>query len=78
MRDATIKVDLNNRVSVVKQITDRIRTVIVEGNLAPGDLLPPVRRLATDLGVHFNTVAEAYRGLSEEGWLEARARPERR
>ena len=23
-----------------------------------------------DLGVHFNTVAEAYRTLAEEGWLE--------
>jgi GntR family transcriptional regulator len=32
--------------------------------------MPPVRRLALDLGVHFNTVAEAYRTLAEEGWLE--------
>jgi len=49
--------------------------------------LPPVRRLALDLGVHFNTVAEAYRTLEEEGWLEIgrrsgarvieRARPDR-
>jgi DNA-binding transcriptional regulator YhcF (GntR family) len=29
-----------------------------------------VRRLAIDLGVHFNTVAEAYRQLAEEGLLE--------
>lgn len=25
-----------------------------------------------DLGVHFNTVAEAYRTLAEEGWLDLR------
>lgn len=29
-----------------------------------------MRRLATDLGVHFNTVAEAYRTLAEENWVE--------
>ncbi len=42
----------------------------MEGVLKPGDVLPPVRRLALDLGVHFNTVAEAYRALAQEGFLE--------
>ena len=31
-----------------------------------------MRSLALDLGVHFSTVAEAYRTLSAEGWLELR------
>lgn len=35
-----------------------------------GDELPSVRRLAIDLGVHFNTIAEAYRQLAGEGWLD--------
>ena len=35
-----------------------------------GDVLPSVRRLAIDLGIHFNTVAEAYRTLADEGWIE--------
>ena len=35
----------------------------------PGVALPSVRRLAIDLGIHFNTVAEAYRTLAEEGWI---------
>ncbi|HEY1991503.1 MAG TPA: GntR family transcriptional regulator, partial [Gammaproteobacteria bacterium] len=30
------------------------------------------RRLAADLAVHFNTVAQAYRDLEQEGWLELR------
>ena len=55
---------------VVRQIASEIRTRIVEGALLPGDPLPSVRRLATDLAIHFNTVAEAYRLLAEEGWLE--------
>jgi len=42
----------------------------MEGMLRPGDTLPPVRRLAIDLGIHFNIVAEAYRALAEEGLLE--------
>ncbi len=53
-----------------KQIADQIRSAIVENLLMPGDELPSVRRLAIDLGVHFNTVAESYRLLSAEGWLD--------
>jgi GntR family transcriptional regulator len=30
--------------------------------------------LALDLGVHFNTVAIAYRLLADEGWLELKRR----
>jgi GntR family transcriptional regulator len=29
-----------------------------------------VRRAAVDLGLHFNTVADAYRLLAAEGWVE--------
>ena len=53
-----------------RQIADQIRTLCVEQLLTPDDELPSVRRLALDLGLHFNTVAEAYRLLAEEGWLE--------
>jgi GntR family transcriptional regulator len=42
----------------------------MEGALRPGDALPPVRQLALNLGIHFNTVAEAYRALAQEGFLE--------
>ena len=44
----------------------------VEGSLPPGSDLPSVRRLAMELGIHFNTVGEAYRTLAEEGWLDLR------
>jgi DNA-binding transcriptional regulator YhcF (GntR family) len=43
--------------------------LLVEGKLARGTPLPSVRRLAMELSVHFNTVAEAYRELAAEGWL---------
>ena len=46
--------------------------MLVSGSLKPGAELPSVRRVARDLGVHFNTVAESYRILAEEGWLDLR------
>jgi len=67
---AQIRVDVNSPEPVYRQIAGQVRALIVEGALATGDSLPAVRRLAMDLGVHFNTVAEAYRQLAEEGLLE--------
>ena len=46
--------------------------LLVEGALEPGARLPSVRRLALELGVHFNTVGEACRELAIEGWLDLR------
>lgn len=66
----TLRIDLESSVPVYRQMVDGLRVLLVNGELKPGDRLPPVRRLAMDLGVHFNTVAEAYRTLADEGWLE--------
>ena len=66
----TLRLDLKSSIPVYRQIVDGLRILLVNGELKPGDTLPPVRRLALDLGVHFNTVAEAYRTLADEGWLE--------
>ena len=37
-----------------------------------GTLLPPVRQVASDLGVNLNTVAFAYRRLQKEGLIRVR------
>lgn len=44
------------------------------GELEPGQLLPPMRELAVDLGVNPNTVAAAYRALRERGVIETAGR----
>jgi DNA-binding transcriptional MocR family regulator len=44
------------------------------GELAPGQLLPPMRELAVELGVNPNTVAAAYRTLRERGVIETAGR----
>lgn len=68
----TLRIDLDSEVPAYRQIVNIIRILLVSGQLLPGAELPSVRRMATDLGVHFNTVAEAYRILADEGWLELR------
>lgn len=70
MSDATIQLDPDSSVPIYRQIVDQIRLHIDQGRLSAGDSLPSVRSVATQLGIHFNTAAEAYRQLSEEGWIE--------
>ena len=73
MTDAmTLRIDLDSAVPAYRQIVDGLRILLVGGKLAPGSELPSVRRVAVDLGVHFNTVAEAYRTLAGEGWIDLR------
>ncbi|MEP6536104.1 MAG: GntR family transcriptional regulator [Bryobacteraceae bacterium] len=69
-----LKIDLGGDAPVYRQIVDALRHALVAGDIQPGHILPPVRQLAIDLGVHFNTVAEAYRILAAEGWLDLRRR----
>ena len=49
------------------QIMDEIRRALVLGTLKPGDPLPSIRQLASELRVNPNTVAQAYRELEREG-----------
>ncbi len=68
----TLRIDLASSRPVYEQIVSGLRAVLVAGEFVPGEQLPTVRQLATDLGVHHNTVAESYRVLAEEGWLDLR------
>jgi len=72
MDDVLIRIDLNSGVPAYRQIVDAIRVLLVNRRLEAGAELPSVRRLAIELGVHFNTVGEAYRQLAGEGWLDLR------
>jgi DNA-binding transcriptional regulator YhcF (GntR family) len=65
-----IRFDPLSGVPAVRQIAEGIRVLLVNRDLTVGDTLPSIRRLAIELGVHFNTVADAYRELAGEGWLD--------
>jgi DNA-binding transcriptional regulator YhcF (GntR family) len=73
-REPTLRIDSSSPVPVYRQVVDNLRSLLVEGALQPGDSLPTVRELGLELGVHFNTIAEAYRLLAAEGWLDLRRR----
>ena len=59
------------RLPVYRQIADHIRSEIESGELAPGSRLPPIRTLASDIGVNRDTVALAYEELASAGLLES-------
>ena len=55
-----------------RQIDEGIQNLVTAGALAPGEPIPSVRDLASDLRVNPNTVAKAYQKLGEAGILEVR------
>lgn len=67
-----IRIDLDDARSLEDQIAASLRQSLAQGAVAPGAELPSVRQLAADLGVHWNTVARAYRRLADEGLISVR------
>ncbi|MCW2757677.1 MAG: HTH-type transcriptional repressor yvoA [Nocardioidaceae bacterium] len=56
------------------QVREQVVEQVDDGTLPAGTRLPPVRQLATELGLAANTVARAYRELEERGVIETRGR----
>lgn len=56
------------------EIAESIENGVRTGGLSPGQLLPPLRELAGQLGVNANTAAAAYRTLRERGVIETAGR----
>ena len=54
------------------QIVNQVRFMIATARLAPGEQLPPVRKLAEQLTVNPNTVARAYRELETQNLVVSR------
>jgi len=66
-----LTIRLDSDIALTDQIRRGIRQAIAAGEVAPGDPLPTVRQLATDLGINLNTVARAYRQLEVDGLVTA-------
>jgi DNA-binding transcriptional regulator YhcF (GntR family) len=69
-----ITLDPSSSVPPFEQVRSQIAAQIADGQLPAGTRLPPVRRLAEDLGLAANTVARAYRDLEVAGVVETRGR----
>lgn len=69
-----LRVDQTSSVPPYEQLRRQVLDRVADGGLRPGERLPPVRRLAQDLGLAPGTVARAYRELEAAGVLETRGR----
>ena len=66
------EIDPNSPVPLYHQIAQLIRARIQGGELAPGDVLEPLREAATEWQVNFHTVRHAYADLARDGLVEMR------
>jgi len=67
-----VKVDPNDSMPLHDQVAAEVRRDIANGDVRPGERLPPAHDMAAILGVHSNTVLRALRTLRDEGVLEFR------
>ena len=64
-----IHLDYRDTRPIYSQIIDRFREQIAAGILRPGEKMPSVRDLASELAINPNTIQRAYRQLELEGWI---------
>jgi len=66
------RIDLTSVEPLYAQIVRQVHVALANGQLAPGDRLPPARELAESLDVNFHTVLSAYQNLRDDGTIELR------
>jgi GntR family transcriptional regulator len=64
-------IELNYRDSrpIYEQVKDGLRKLVVTGAISPGDKLPSVRQMASQLAINPNTIQKAYEALEQEGYV---------
>ncbi|WP_251230416.1 GntR family transcriptional regulator [Adlercreutzia aquisgranensis] len=65
------QVDESSDVPLWVQLRNRVAYLITSGYFKPGDQLPTVRGLASDISINYNTVNKAYLSLVSDGYLES-------
>ena len=64
--------DPHSATPIYQQIADHIRRSVAAGVYRPGETIPSLRALSTELVVNPNTVQRAYDELEREGVIQAR------
>jgi GntR family transcriptional regulator len=68
-----LHVDIRSGVPIYVQLIEQIKHALEVGTLSPGDTLPSVRELASELSIAPNTIVKAYNELQRMGLIESRA-----
>lgn len=64
-----LTVNFSSRTPVYQQLYDDVIRLVSLGVLKSDTKLPPVRILATELGINPNTVQKAYKMLEKDGYI---------
>ncbi len=62
-------VDFTARQPLYEQLYLSAVNLITHGVLAPNEKLPPIRAVASELGINPNTVTKAYQMLEKDGYI---------
>ncbi len=65
-------VDTHSGIPLYVQLIEQIKHALAVGTLSPGDPLPTVRELASELSIAPNTIVKAYNELQRMGLIESR------
>ena len=57
---------------IYRQMVDQLRRLSAAGQIQPGDEMPSVREVASELGINPMTVSKSYSQLEAQGLLERR------
>ena len=64
-----IEIEMDSDIPIYTQLANKLIEGIANQSLQPGDSLPSVRSLASDLGINMHTVNKAYRELDNKGMI---------
>lgn len=67
-----LRINSGSNIPPYAQLVGQLHCIIESGQFKPGDLLPPIRKLAARLHLNPNTVARAYAELAKAGRLDKR------
>lgn len=65
-------IQFNSGVPIYRQVVEQVIHLIDRGQLLKGDLLPSVRKMASELGVNPMTISRAYSTLEQDSVVERR------
>ena len=59
----------NSSKPIYQQVFDQLSTQVLNGDIAPGTMLPPIRTVAKELRISVITVKKAWEELERQGFI---------